>query len=127
VIQTRPNDESGGDPEPRSAGIDPQRPTRTLQDLADFIDMAREITSRTRAAYEADVTLRLAGEAIVARVGEAVNRLPEGFKQAYPQVPWRSIRGARNLTSHEYHRIDHQLIWQVLDRELPEIGRQLGL
>ena len=127
MIQTRLKDESGGDPEPRSAGIDSQRTTRTLRDLADFIDMAREITSRTRAAYDADVTLRLAGEAIVARVGEAVNRLPEGFKQAYPQVPWRSIRGAWNLTSHEYHRIDHQLIWQVLDRELPEIGRQLGL
>jgi uncharacterized protein with HEPN domain len=98
-----------------------------LQDLADFIDMAREVTSRTRAAYDADVTLRLTGEAIVARVGEAVNRLPEGFKHAHPQVPWRSISGARNLTSHEYHRIDHQLIWQALDRDLQEIGRQLGL
>ena len=127
MTQTRPNDESGGNPEPRSAAIDPRTPTRTWRDLADFIDMAREVTSRTRAAYDADVTLRLAGEAIVARVGEAVNRLPEGFKQAHPQVPWRSIRGARNLTSHEYHRIDHQLIWQVLDRDVPEIGRQLGL
>ena len=62
MTQTRPNDESGGNPEPRSAAIVPQQPTRTMQDLADFIDMAREVTSRTRAAYDADVTLRLAGK-----------------------------------------------------------------
>jgi hypothetical protein len=44
--------------------------------------MAREVTSRTRAAYDADVTLRLAGEAIVARVGEAVNRLQDPRERA---------------------------------------------
>jgi uncharacterized protein with HEPN domain len=127
LIETGPDNKSGGNREPQGADIDQERLARTLQDLADFIDMAREVISRTRAAYDADITLRLAGEAIISRVGEAVSRLPETFKQAHPQVPWRSIRGARNLTSHEYHRIDHHIIWQTLDRDLPEIGRQLGL
>jgi uncharacterized protein with HEPN domain len=98
-----------------------------LQDLADFIGMAEEVTSRTRAAYDADITLRLAGEAIVIRVGEAVSRLPESFTDAHPEIPWRSIRGARNLTSHDYHRIDSRVIWLALSRDLPEIGRVLGL
>jgi uncharacterized protein with HEPN domain len=89
--------------------------------------MAREVTSRTREAYDADITLRLAGEAIVSKVGEAVSRLPEDFKQANPRVSWRSIRGARNLNSQYYHRIDHHIIWLTLERELPEIGRKLGL
>lgn len=109
------------------ADVDRERLSRTLRDLADFIDMAREVTSRTRTAYDADITLRLAGEAIVTRVGQAVSRLPENFKQVNPQVPWRSIKGARNLTSQYYHRIDHHIIWLTLERELPEIGRQLGL
>jgi uncharacterized protein with HEPN domain len=127
LIETGPDNESGGHIEHEGADIDRERLAGSLQDLADFIDMAREVISRTRAAYDADITLRLAGEAIVSRVGEAVSRLPETFKQAHPQVAWRSIRGARNLTSHEYHRIDHHIIWQTLDRDLPEIGRQLGL
>ena len=89
--------------------------------------MAGEVTSRTPAAFDAGITLRLAGEAIVSRVGEAVSRLPESFRQAHPQLPWQSIRGATNLTSQEYHRIDHHILWQTLDRDLPEIGRHLGL
>ena len=127
MIQTGAKDESGGHIEHEDVDVDRERLARTLRDLADFIDMAAEVTSRTRAAFDADITLRLAGEAIVSRVGEAVSRLPESFKQAHPQVPWRSIRGARNLTSHEYHRIDHHIIWPTLDRDLPEIGRHLGL
>ena len=118
-----PGDRSGDE----VADVDRERLSRTLRDLADVIDMAREVTSRTRTAYDADITLRLAGEAIVTRVGEAVGRLPDHFKQMHPEVPWRSIRGARNLTSHEYHRTDHHIIWLTLERDLPEIGRQLGL
>ena len=55
------------------ADVDRERLSRTLRDLADFIDMAREVTSRTRTAYDADITLRLAGEAIVTR---SVSRRP---------------------------------------------------
>ena len=127
MIENEADDESGGGcRHPQDADVDRERRARTLQDLADFIAMANEVTSRTRAAYDTDITLRLAGEAIMNRVGEAISRLPEDFKQAHAQVPWRSIRGARNLTAHEYHRIDHQVIWQTLERDLPEIGRQLG-
>lgn len=109
---------------PTSTANDSPAPSR---DVADVIDTARVVTSRTRTACDADITLSLAGEAIVTRVGEGVGRLPDQFTQTHPEVPWRSIRGARNLTSHEYHRIDHHLIWLTLERDLPEIGRQLGL
>jgi len=125
VIEAGANE--SGDRSDEVSAIDRERLSRTLQDLADFIDMAKEVTSRTREAYDADITLRLAGEAIVSKVGEAVSRLPEDFKQANPRVPWRSIRGARNLNSQYYHRIDHHIIWLTLERELPEIGRKLGL
>ena len=126
VIEAGAND-SGDRIVHKVADIDRERLSRTLRDLADFIEMAQEVTSRTRAVYDADITLRLAGEAIVTRVGQAVSRLPENFKQVNPQVPWRSIKGARNLTSQYYHRIDHHIIWLTLERELPEIGRRLGL
>jgi uncharacterized protein with HEPN domain len=105
-----------------SHDLDPARPAvpdlrlkRTLQDLAEFIEMAEVVTSRTRAAYDADITLRLAGEAIVIRVGEAVGRLPENFREMYPDIPWRSIKGARNLTSHNYHHIDSGVIWRAFE------------
>ena len=102
MIETGAKDESGGHIEHEDVDVDRERLARTLRDLADFIDMAGEVTSRTRAAFDADITLRLAGEAIVTRVGEAVSRLPESFKQAHPQVPGRGTRGARHLTSNDH-------------------------
>ena len=65
-------DESGGHLEHEDADIDRERLARTLRDLADVIDMAGEVTSRTRAAFDADITLRLAGEAIVSSAPRCV-------------------------------------------------------
>ena len=127
MSSTEDHGQSGNDLYPVSTAVPDLRLKRTLQDLAEFIEMAEVVTSRTRAAYDADITFRLAGEAIVIRVGEAVSRLPDNFREMHPEIPWRSIKGARNLTSHDYHRIDSGVIWQALSRDLPEIGRLLGL
>ncbi len=34
-------------------------------------------------------------------IGEAVNRLSEAFKNAYPEIPYAEIRGMRNRITHE--------------------------
>jgi hypothetical protein len=56
-----------------------------------------------------------------------VNRLPNEFTQLHPEVIWRSIKGARTVTSDDYHRIDPRVIGESLNRDLPELGRLLGL
>ena len=98
-----------------------------LADLADFAAMADEITSRGRGAYDDDITLRLAGEAVVSRTGEAAKRLSDDYRNAHPKVPWRAIRGTRNLVAHEYDLIDHAANWEVLATGLPLLRRLLGL
>jgi len=62
----------------------------------------------------------------VIRVGEAARQLPNSFKDAHPDMSWRSIKGARNLTSHGNHS-DDRMPWQALDRDVPEMGRRWGL
>lgn len=92
----------------------------TLLDLAEFGDMAERLVARGRNAYDEDETLRLAAEAILHRIGEAVSRLPVEFIDAHPEVEWRKMKATRNIVAHQYARIDHEMIWVGLVGEIPK-------
>lgn len=51
-------------------------------------------------------------------VGEAVGRLSGALWASIPEVNWIRIKGLRNLITHEYHRVDMTIIWQVVDEHL---------
>lgn len=67
-------------------------------------------------------------DAIVRRLvvmGEAVKGLPESFRARYPEVPWRSVAGARDVLVHEYFRVDLELAWEMVENDLPELARKV--
>src|SRR5205085_12359397 len=59
-------------------------------------------------------------------IGEAASRLPEDFKDRFPQIDWQRIRGFRNRIVHDYFGIDYTIVWMVKETYLPEIIQQLG-
>ena len=54
-------------------------------------------------------------------IGEAANRLPDEFKDQYPNVDWGRIRGFRNRIVHDYFGIDYSIVWQIVENYLPEL------
>ena len=58
-------------------------------------------------------------------IGEAIRALPEAAKARDPEIPWSAILGLRNRLSHEYFRIDSELIRQVVDRDLADLSRRV--
>lgn len=54
-------------------------------------------------------------------IGEAVNRLPEEFKEKHPKIDWHRIRGFRNRIVHDYFGIDYDIVWQIKESYLPSI------
>jgi uncharacterized protein with HEPN domain len=63
--------------------------------------------------------LRLAAEAILHKIGEAVARLPDEFIVGYPDVAWRSMKATRNIIAHRYEQVDYDIIWNGLAHRLP--------
>jgi len=105
-------------------GAADERAIRTLEEFLAFTEQAARLVQRGRTAYDEDEMLRLAGEAIVHRIGEAVGRLDEGFTKAHPEVSWRPMRGMRNIVAHDYGAIDAAILWNSLAVDLPrEAGR----
>lgn len=62
----------------------------------------------------------------IASIGEAAARVPESVRQAYPLVPWADIRGMRNHIVHGYDRVDPEIVWQVIEDELPALVPELA-
>ena len=59
-------------------------------------------------------------------IGEAANRLPEDFKERHSEIEWYKIVGLRHRIVHEYFGIDIQIIWQILNSDLPELRKDLS-
>jgi len=58
-------------------------------------------------------------------IGEAANRLPEEFKERYPEIDWHRIRGFRNRIVHDYFGIDYSIVWTIKEMFLPLMIAQL--
>jgi uncharacterized protein with HEPN domain len=60
-------------------------------------------------------------------IGEAAARLPDGFKDKYPDIDWHRIRGFRNRIVHDYFGIDYTIVWQIKETFLQELLHKLKL
>lgn len=101
---------------------------QTLRDLIRLAETADRLVSRGRSAYDADEAIRLAAEAVLHKISEAVARLPDAFLDQHRDVPWRAMRGMRNVVAHERDHVDYQLVWNALAHRLPreaEAWRQI--
>ena len=98
---------------------------KIIGDLLDAADAAAEIVARGKDAWQQDRLLRLAGEAVISRIGDAAAKLPEQVQAAMPAVPWDDIRANRVLVAHIYHRIDYEILWETLARDVPSLAAEI--
>lgn len=58
-------------------------------------------------------------------IGEAVTNLEAKFKEEYPNIPWQDISDMRNRLIHEYFAVDLELVWEVLQKDIPTLKENL--
>jgi uncharacterized protein with HEPN domain len=110
----------------KSSGKVAERDRLVVQDLLEFCEQAARLVSRGRDAYDSDEMLRLAAEALTHRIGEAAGRLSESYQLDHTDVPWRAIRGMRNVIAHDYGRVDHAIVWNTLQCDLPRLAASIA-
>ena len=97
--------------------------------LGHMLDTAREAAARAAErgmdGFVEDEDLRLALAYRIQMIGEAARRVSEPTRRAHPEVPWSQIIGMRHKIVHDYLSVDYDIVWQVVDKDLPELIGQL--
>jgi uncharacterized protein with HEPN domain len=97
--------------------------------LWDMLQAAKTIRRFTAGVgldqYVHDEMLQLAVERKVEVIGEAAKLVSERFKQAHPEIPWRSIVAQRNVLAHKYGEIRQDRMWNLTVQHIPELISKL--
>jgi uncharacterized protein with HEPN domain len=68
-----------------------------------------------------DMMLRLAIERSFEIICEASHRIPDNVKAQQPDINWRGMVDFGNRLRHAYHRIEPSILWEIADRDLPQL------
>lgn len=52
-------------------------------------------------------------------IGEAVGKLSDELKRRRSDVEWQDIKDFRNLLIHEYFGVDLEIVWKIIQEDLP--------
>lgn len=58
-------------------------------------------------------------------IGEASSKLTDPFKKKHREIEWRKIIGMRNRIIHAYDTVDFEIVWDVVQEDLPVLKKKL--
>jgi uncharacterized protein with HEPN domain len=58
-------------------------------------------------------------------MSEATQSLSENLKNTHPEIEWARIVAFRNVLVHNYLGIDLEIIWEVIERDVPALKRAI--
>ena len=67
-------------------------------------------------------------DAVIRRIeiiGEATAHLSESTRAKLPRLPFRQMRGMRNIVAHDYGQVDALLVWKAATENVPEFRKIL--
>jgi len=81
----------------------------------------------SREEFENDMEFQFASGICIIQIGELVARLDEDFIAKYTNIPWRQIKGMRNIYAHDYDIIDNDTVWETITKEIPGLKEKLQI
>ncbi len=94
----------------------------------DILAAIARIESRTQAGqstFDADEMLQVWVIHHLEIIGVAAKGLSEEFRSAHPEIPWHNIAQMRDRLIHGYWSIDLEIVWAVVERDLPPLKATL--
>lgn len=102
---------------------------RTLDRLEDMLNYSLEAVAitqgKTRRDLDNERLLNLSVVRLLEIIGEAANKIPREECLKYQEIPWHAIVSMRNRLVHAYGDIDLDIVWQVVQENLPILIEQL--
>jgi uncharacterized protein with HEPN domain len=96
-----------------------------LRDIQEAITRIEKYSQQGRASFDQNELIQTWVIHHLEIIGEAARSLPQDFCHAHPEIPWSQISGMRNILIHMYFGIDPDVVWAVVERDLPSLKRSI--
>lgn len=98
-----------------------RRETERLQDMLDAIAAIERYANQGRQAFDEQELIQIWVVYPLQIIGEATNSLSTDLLNQYSEVPWAQVVAFRNIVVHEYFRVSPNLVWEVVQNNLPSL------
>ena len=58
-------------------------------------------------------------------LGEDAARISDDIQNKYSDIPWREIKGLRNIVAHAYNKTDDEIIWGTVTKDIEPLRQRL--
>ena len=93
--------------------------------VRDMIEFSEKVLSYTAGlsqdAFTSDSLTYDASLRNIELIGEAATHIPAQVRHAYSDIPWREVIGARNRVAHGSLDIDNDVVWDIIQADIPDL------
>ena len=98
----------------------------SMRQMLDHAQEARQLAAgRTRDDLNRDRIFHLALTRLLEIIGEAAGRVSQSSRDQHSQIVWSQIVGLRNRLIHGYDQVDCDVLWNIVQNDLPTLIRDL--
>lgn len=96
-----------------------------LQDILEALERIDRYVVQGRSAFEQNELIQTWFTQNLQSIGEASRSLSSTIRNQHPEIPWTNMIGMRNILTHNYFEIDLDIVWVVVEQELPNLKQNV--
>lgn len=62
----------------------------------------------------------------ILQIGELCKVISDELRMQEKTIPWKEWRGIRDIFAHQYSNLDYESAWDTIQRDLPELKKEVG-
>jgi len=94
-----------------------------LQDILEAVELIEKYAAQGRAKFEEDELIQTWIVHHMLLLGEAASGLSPDFRHRHTEKIWKEAIGRRNILIHQYFEIALDLVWRVVEQDLPVLKK----
>jgi uncharacterized protein with HEPN domain len=96
-----------------------------LKDILEAINSIEKYANWGKEIFEQDELIQVWIIHHLQIIGEASSAMSQSFIVNHPEISWQDMSDFRNVLVHEYFRVDTEIVWNVVVRELPDLKQKI--
>ena len=95
--------------------------------ISECIGRIEAFTAEGKAAFVKDLKTQDAVIRNLQILAESSQQCSPALQTRHPEIDWRGLAGFRNILVHDYLGVNVERVWELVERELPNLKRHIAV